>query len=195
MKEIRTHGGRREGAGRKSGSSKYGEATTPVRIPVSLKPFLNEIIQEVSKGINHKTEKILKPCQDMKVQERPLFLTAVPAGFPSPADDHIDLQLDLNHHFHAHTPSVFYCRVSGESMKEAGIFDGDILVVDRSLEARSGDIVIAIVDSELTVKRLYRKDGIVELRPENAYFQPLSFSDGQDLMIWGVVTGVTRKFR
>ena len=84
---------------------------------------------------------------------RPLFSSGVSAGFPSPAEDHIDRKLDLNELLIQHPVATFFVRVAGESMKDAGINHGDILVVDRSLEAVSGKIVIAIVNGELTVKR------------------------------------------
>lgn len=126
-------------------------------------------------------------------QTRPLFLSAVPAGFPSPADDYLDRDLDLNEYFIQHPAATFYVRVSGYSMQQAGIQDGDILVVDRSLEARDGNIVVAVLDGELTVKRLKRQNGCVYLVPDNPAFPVLEIQPEREFVIWGVVTGVARK--
>ena len=125
--------------------------------------------------------------------KRPLFFSTLSAGFPSPADDHIESQLDLNEHLVQCPAATFYVRVAGESMIEAGILDGDILVVDRSREAKHDSIVVAAVNNELTVKRLYWKNNIIELRPENPSYPIIRISNDMELVIWGVVSGVTRK--
>jgi DNA polymerase V len=125
----------------------------------------------------------------------PLYLERVPAGFPSPAEEFIDSKLDLNEYLVAHPAATFYARVSGHSMIGAGIHPGDILIVDRSLEAKHDDIVVAVVENELTVKRLYQSRGCVELRSENPDYPPLTFSENSSLIIWGVVTGVTRHYK
>ncbi len=125
----------------------------------------------------------------------PLFSSHVPAGFPSPADDYVEGSLDLNEHLIEHREATFFVRVQGHSMIGAGIIDGDLLVVDRALEARDGDIVIAVIDGELTLKRLYKRQGIVRLVPENPRFQPIEFQEGQELTLWGVVTSVVHRFR
>lgn len=136
---------------------------------------------------------VLCPFENTNFLSLPIFLTSVRAGFPSPADDYIEGQLDLNEHFIHHPAATFYVRVSGESMMGAGIYNGDILIVDRSLEAIHGNIVIAIVNNELTVKRLYKKGGRIELHPENQEFPIIKFTQDMELIIWGVVSGVTRK--
>ena len=92
-------------------------------------------------------------------------------------------------------PATFFVRVKGNSMTGAGIFDGDTLVVDRSLEAASGSVVVAVVDGELTVKRLSIRRGKVRLLPENPEFPPIEFRDGQELVVWGVVTNVIHPVR
>ncbi len=125
---------------------------------------------------------------------RPLFLALVAAGFPSPADDHLDRDLDLHELLIQHLASTFYVRLSGDSMQGAGLYDGDILVVDRSLEPKHHDIVIAVLDGELTVKRLYRQGNLVQLRPANPRFPIMTIHDDQELPIWGVVTGSIRQF-
>ena len=102
---------------------------------------------------------------------RPLVGAHVPAGFPSPAQDYIEGSLDLNEYLISHPTSTFFVRVDGYSMIEAGIFPDDILIVDRSLEAVNGKVVIAILDAELTVKRLKIINGIYWLYPENPEYQ------------------------
>lgn len=134
------------------------------------------------------------PAQPLRLP-RPLFLSRVPAGFPSPADDYVEGSLDLNEHLVAHREATFFMRVQGHSMSGAGIQDGDLLVVDRSIEAGHGDIVVAAVDGELTVKRLWRRGGRVRLLPEAAGFEPIEFKDGQELAVWGVVTSIVRRMR
>jgi DNA polymerase V len=126
---------------------------------------------------------------------RPLFLSLVVAGFPSPADDHLDRNLDLHELLIQHPAATFYVRLVGDSMKGAGLYDGDILVVDRSLEPKHNDIVIAILDGELTVKRLYRQGSLIHLRPTNSRYPIITIHADRELLIWGVVTGSIRQFR
>ena len=123
----------------------------------------------------------------------PLFLATVPAGFPSPADDFIDRKLDLNEHLIKHPAATFFVRVYGDSMREAGMESGDILIVDRALEPQSGNVVIASLDGELTVKRLKKKNGKILLVPENPDYQSLEITPDRDFEIWGVVTYVIHK--
>jgi DNA polymerase V len=124
----------------------------------------------------------------------PLFCHKVAAGFPSPADDYIEGRLSLDEHLIQHKDSTFFVRAKGNSMVGAGIFDGDLLVVDKSLNPVSGDIVIAIVDGDLTVKRLIKRGERVTLKPENPHYVEIEFKDGQELQIWGVVTSTVKKF-
>ncbi len=137
------------------------------------------------------TLKILIP-KYQKQLIRPYFATGVSAGFPSPADDFIDKQLDLNEHLIYNKEATFYVKVCGDSMIDAGIFDGDLLIVDKSLEAKNNSIVIAIVNNEFTVKRLKLSNGSAMLVPENSKYQPINFKDEQELLIWGIVTNVIR---
>ncbi|MDR3110555.1 MAG: translesion error-prone DNA polymerase V autoproteolytic subunit [Planctomycetaceae bacterium] len=125
----------------------------------------------------------------------PLIGCTVPAGFPSPAEDTPTEQLDLAQHLIKHPEATFFLRVSGESMTGAGIFDGDLLIVDRSLTPSSGDIVIAILDGEFTVKRLVMDGKRIELRPDNPKFKTLKLTEESQLEIWGVVTGSIKSFR
>ncbi|MGE4554354.1 MAG: LexA family protein [Desulfovibrionaceae bacterium] len=123
----------------------------------------------------------------------PLYLARVQAGFPSPADDFIDRALDLNEHLVAHPQATFFVRAVGDSMIEAGIHSGDILVVDRALDPHAGDVVIAAVDGELTVKRLALKNGRLFLAPGNPDFAPIEITEDSDLEVWGTVTYVIHK--
>lgn len=124
----------------------------------------------------------------------PLFQCRIPAGFPSPATDYIDDHLDLNEYLIQHKAASFLFTVQGDSMRDAGIVDGDKVVVDRSIEPQHNQIVVAVVDGEFTIKRLYRKNGRVELRAENPTFKPICFTAESKLEIWGVVVGVVRRY-
>jgi len=120
----------------------------------------------------------------------PVFLGRLPAGFPSPADDYSEGKLDLNRHLIKHPAATFFVRVSGDSMIEAGIHTGDILVVDRSLEAIDGNVIVAALDGELTVKRLYKREKTLRLLPANKNYQPIEIQAQQSFEVWGVVTSV-----
>ena len=120
----------------------------------------------------------------------PVFLGRLLAGFPSPADDYIEGKLDLNRHLIKHPAATFFVRVTGDSMLEAGIHSGDILIVDRSLEAVDGNVIVAALDGELTVKRLYKRDQTLRLLPANTHYQPIEIHAHQAFEIWGVVTNV-----
>ncbi len=162
-----SRGGKREGAGRP-----VKEPTKVMRIPVSRAEHVKRLLGNV---------------QDIKL---PLFGCSVRAGFPSPADDYIEDYLDLNEYLIKHPAATFLVRAKGKSMINAAIRSGDILIVDRSIEARHGKIVVAAVDGELTVKRLYAKGGINKLQPENSDFPEIIVSEDNDVLIWGVVTSV-----
>ena len=124
--------------------------------------------------------------------ELPLFSSRVPAGFPSPGDDYIDQTLDLNE-LVKHPSDTFLVKVEGDSMINAGIHDGDILVVDRALEADNNKVVVANLDGELTVKRLSIKDTRVLLIPDNPKYEPIEIRPLSDFRIMGVVTFVIHK--
>lgn len=124
----------------------------------------------------------------------PLYLSRVSAGFPSPAADYIESTLDLNELCVKNPAATYFVRVSGDSMMDAGINSGDILVVDRSLIAKHGDIVIASLNGELTCKQLQLQP-VVALVPCNPSYQPIEVSDGETLDIYGVVTSSVRSFK
>jgi DNA polymerase V len=122
------------------------------------------------------------------MQHLPLFGHTVPAGFPSPADDYVEDRLDLNQLLIQNKSATFFLRVKGDSMINAGIHDGDIIVVDRSVEPVDRSVVVAVIDGELTIKRLVKRNGVAELHAENPKYDPIRFKEGQELTIWGVVT-------
>ena len=123
----------------------------------------------------------------------PIFAAKISAGFPSPADDYMEGKLDLNKYLIKHPAASFFIRVIGNSMINAGIFDGDLLIVDRSLEALSGKIVIAVIDGDLTVKRLLKKQDKIYLAAENPNYSDIEIKDESSLHIWGVATNVIHK--
>ncbi len=123
----------------------------------------------------------------------PLFGSRVPAGFPSPSDDYLEATLDLNEYLVRDQASTYFVRVKGHSMTGAGIFDGDMLVVDRSLEPLPGKIIVAVVDGELTVKLLAFEKGRPVLKARNPHFPDIPLKDGQELQCWGVVTSSIRQ--
>ncbi len=124
----------------------------------------------------------------------PLYLGRVPAGFPSPAQDYIERTLDLNELCIKRPAATYFVRVEGDSMIEAGICPDDILIVDRSVTAQHGDIVIAQVQGEFTVKELVMRPQ-VQLLPRNKAYPPITFAEGSELELFGVVTGVVRQMR
>lgn len=119
----------------------------------------------------------------------------VPAGFPSPAADFEENSLDLNSYLIKHKSATFYAKVKGDSMKDAGIHDGDLLVVDRSLEAGNRDIALCYIDGEYTVKRLIFEGEVIFLMPENEKYEPIRVDKNNELIIWGVVISVVKKFK
>lgn len=119
-----------------------------------------------------------------------LFMIPVSAGFPSPAEDYIEEKLDLNQYLIHHPAATFFVRASGDSMIGAGIHSGDLLIVDRAVEAVNGSVVIAVVNGELTVKRLSIDGKRLLLLAENECYHPLEINEYADFQLWGVVTNV-----
>ncbi len=169
-------GGIRNGAGRPAGSGKYGsEPTKQIRVPLSSLPQIYGLLNE--------------GC----IPAIPLYSSKVQAGFPSPADDYIERYLDLNAEYIQHPAATFLVKATGESMIGCGIFDGDVLLVDKSLEPTDGAIVIAALNGELTVKRLVKQKGILRLVAENPKFKPIEITEEHEMVIWGVVTLVLHR--
>lgn len=161
-------GGVRERAGRPQGTGKFGAPTKALRVPAHL---IEDILQFIAE----------------EKQTCPLYASSVKAGFPSPAEDYAEQKLDLNTHLIAHPAATFFLRVSGDSMINAGIFNGDLLIVDRSLNATHGKVVIAAVNGELTVKRLQKTKKGAFLIAENDNYPPIELKESDHIHIWGVV--------
>ncbi|MBK1887775.1 translesion error-prone DNA polymerase V autoproteolytic subunit [Marinobacter sp. DY40_1A1] len=125
----------------------------------------------------------------------PFFLERVSAGFPSPAEDYVEKTLDLNELCIQHPAATFFVRVQGESMVDAGIYPGDVLVVDRSLRAAHGDIIIASLESEMTVKQLHLTPPPVLLLPRNSAYTPITIEGDMVMEVFGVVTNVVRSLK
>ena len=125
----------------------------------------------------------------------PLFSSYVRAGFPNPADDHIEHRIDLNTLLLPNPEASFLLRVSGESMIDAGIYPEDVVVIDRSLEVQQRDIVVAEIEGEFLIKRFIRQSGRIILAPENPSFRPLVFTPDMELTIFGVVTFTLHRHR
>ena len=128
-----------------------------------------------------------------KAIEMPFFSSLITAGFPSPAEDHVEQSLDITELLVTNPPATFYLRVTGESMLDAGILEGDILIVDRSKTAKHGDIIVAELNTEFTVKRFYYRDGKVILQAESQHHDSISVQADDDFNVFGVVTGVARQ--
>lgn len=126
------------------------------------------------------------------IQAHPSFITqfdgVIHAGFPSPAADYAHGRINLNEHLLINENASYLFRVRGESMTGIGIYDGDTLIVDRSIDPMHNHIVLAVIDDEFTVKRLFKRGSVVQLLPENPTFEPITLQDHQQLTIWGVVT-------
>lgn len=125
----------------------------------------------------------------------PLFSSRPAAGFPAPGDDMVERPLDLNELLIDNPTATFFVRVSGDSMEGAGIFDGDYLIVDRSVAPRDEMIVVAAVYGELVVKRLVVRSAVLYLVSEQAGYEPIRVEEADDVLIWGVVVGSARVFR
>jgi DNA polymerase V len=176
------HGGPRPGAGRPN-----REPTKVVRLPVRLASAVQALVAAPTGA--------RVPCPDAARLTLPMFGHKVRAGFPSPADDYVEAFLDLNEHLIEHKDATFFVQATGDSMTGAGIQEGNLLVVDRALEARHGDIVIAVIDGELTVKRLEKRRGKIRLVAENPDYAAIEFKEGQELTIWGIVTSVIQRIK
>jgi DNA polymerase V len=123
----------------------------------------------------------------------PIATETISAGFPSPAENYIDGELDLNSYLISNPPATFFVRVSGESMINAGIHPNDILIVDRSLEVKNNDIIVAAVNGDFTVKRFYKKNNKIKLIPDNPDYKTTNITSDIDFEIWGIVTNVIHR--
>ncbi|MFH1379382.1 MAG: translesion error-prone DNA polymerase V autoproteolytic subunit [bacterium] len=125
----------------------------------------------------------------------PLVTAKISAGFPSPADDYIDKKIDLNEYLIKHPAATFFVRVVGDSMINAGIRSGDLLIVDRAIEPADNKIIIAVLDGELTVKRIHKRKNKLFLAAENPAFNPIEITSAMNFEVWGVVTYVIHSIK
>jgi DNA polymerase V len=122
----------------------------------------------------------------------PFVDNSISAGFPSPALDFVDLSIDLNKHLIKHPSATFYGRVKGDSLKNAGIGNGDLLIIDRSLEPINGKIAVCYIDGEFTAKRIQINKNEILLIPENENYEPIRVTEDNNFLIWGIVTHVIK---
>lgn len=193
-------GGRRPGAGRLSSREAYGAESVRVRVPATWVPVLEQEKRRLRRqrragdAIGDEVVPLGRPAEDPSRLRVPLYQSRVQAGFPSPAEDFIEGRLDFNELLVKRPAATFCVRVTGASMTGAGIFPDDILVVDRSIEPERsfGKVVIAVIDGQMTVKRLIRQGERVLLQPDNPRFESIELNGDMDAIIWGVVTGLVR---
>jgi DNA polymerase V len=189
-----TQGGKREGAGRKP---RFGtDKTIAMRIPEPLKPMLDQWLSDYRalRTIARSEARDIRTLgQSLTELSLPLFASRVPAGAPAPADEFREAEIDLNEHLVRHPGATFMITVKGDSMRDAAIHDGDLLLVDNAIEARNGKIVVAVVNGELTVKRLEKTAEGLRLMPENPDYAPIEVPEDASFFIWGVVTRVIHK--
>ena len=193
-------GGKRLGAGRKPGSGLYQEATTVMRVPASQKALLSDLLVSYAQQRKNldSPDAFELPEQTTRPIALPLYQSKVPAGFPSPADDHIETRLDPSTYLIDQADSTFFVTIQGESMIEVGLMPGDKAVVDRGKSPVIGDIVLAMIDGEFTIKTLAKQaDGTPKLLPANASgrYTPLLIQPPMQFEVWGVVIGSFRRFR
>jgi DNA polymerase V len=193
-----THGGKRPGAGRKPGSGR-SEPTAVMRVPASQTGVIRDFISALNRKRLHEVQDNVVELSQLapagKAVALPLFTTKVAAGFPSPADDHVEQRLNPSDYLVQNDSATFFVRVKGDSMIDAGIFDNDVLVIDRSRVAQIGDIVLALLDGEFTVKTLGMSRAGARLIPANKNYPVIEVKEAQSFEVWGVVTGSMRKFK
>lgn len=193
-------GGKREGAGRKTGTGVYRESTEVIRVPASQKSVIADFLQayrrkQYLQGLDP-VSLIELPKQEARAIYRPLFSSKVRAGFPSPADDHVEGRLDVTEYLIDQEDATFFVTIAGESMRDAGLLSGDKAIVDRSKQPSIGDIVLAVVDGEFTIKTLGKsKQNLPRLIPANSDFPIIEITEDTQFEIWGVVTGSFRKYK
>lgn len=185
--------------GRPKGKNAYGEATIPIRIPKSKVTLIAEYLKQSalknSSGTLDFYEHI-RPVSAPEVSvELPLYSSKVSAGFPSPCDDHIAKRLNIHDYLVDQEDATFLVTVIGWSMRDAGLLPKDVVIVDRSKNAKVGNIILAVIDGEFTIKQLaLGENENPVLLPANPDFKPIEITESMDFEIWGVVTGSIRKY-
>ncbi|HEY0563112.1 MAG TPA: translesion error-prone DNA polymerase V autoproteolytic subunit [Methylophilus sp.] len=194
-------GGKRLGAGRKPWSP-FKEHTVAMRIPVSQAPNVRDFLEALKRKKQQESlanvAGFVQPALALSTLALPLFASKVPAGIPSAVDDHVETRLDPNEFLIDQKDSTFFVTIQGESMLDVGLLPGDKAVVDRAKLPMVGDIVLAMVDGEFTIKTLARKkDGAPKLLPANSSgkYQSIEITGEMQFEVWGVVTGSFRRFR
>ena len=182
-------GGKRQGSGRKSA---YNEPTKAVRVPESRILEIKDYLKSTTKVDEVINVHRIDPETHVQI---PFASERIAAGFPSPAQDYVDKTLDLNELLISNEVSTFIVEVNSLSMMNAGIDVGDKLIVDRALNAINNDIVIALIDNDFTVKRLIITNDETYLQAENPEFSDIHLNDGQQLIIWGVVTNIIKQLK
>ena len=148
----------------------------------------------MSAQINSTSRLVVYPISIKTELNVPVVTSGISAGFPSPAMDFIDVSIDLNKQLIKHPSSTFYGRVKGYSMKDAGIYDDDLLIIDKSLTPKNNQIAVCYIDGDFTIKRISVNDGFCWLLPENKAYKPIKITEDNDFQIWGVVTHVIKSF-
>lgn len=192
-----SHGGARDGAGRKPGSGAFGEPTQPVRVPESQLPAVVEFLAAYRdrRTLEDEGVRVSEP-REIRGQRRRRYIPVVgfraEAGLGSPAEDYIEEQVDLNAYLisHGHEASTFLVRAKGWSMIGAGIHDGDEVIVDRAMEPTNMSVVVATIDGDLVIKRLKIRGGKLALVSDNPHYPERTIKEGETLEIWGVCTRV-----
>lgn len=205
---MSTHGGKRENAGRPSGQGKFGEPTKVMRIPESqtgtVKNFLEALQRKRSQAGSDSAvteinvDEFFTPGIPEQPTLLPLFSTKVAAGFPSPADDYVEKSLDVSEFLIDHAASTFFVTIKGESMIDVGLLPDDKVVVDRSKAPVLGDIVLAVVDREFTIKIYdHGANNMPRLMPANSSgaYRPIYIRPDMQFEIFGVVIGSFRRFK
>lgn len=193
---------RAPGAGRRVGTGKFKESTLVIRIPASQAPVIQNYLasyQRKKLGIDSDgVTDFMLPSLNRQPIKLPLYSSKVSAGFPSPAEEHVEKRLDPSEFLIDHKDATFFVTIQGQSMIDVGLLPGDKAVVDRSKVAAAGDIVLAVLDGEFTIKTLsYNKDGSIRLLPANSTgaYSPIDVTEAMQFEVWGVVTGSFRRFK
>lgn len=202
IKSVRTHGGKRPDSGRKSGSGKFNEPTTPLRVPSSQAPVIKDFLaayqrKKLIANLDSVNDFEL-PALQMQSIKLPLYSSKVSAGIPNLVEEHVNQRLDPSEFLIDQKDSTFFVTIQGYSMMDAGLLPGDKAVVDRSKLASVGDIILAMIDSEFTIKTLSRtKKGGIRLLPANSTgaYSPIEITETMNFEVWGVVTGSFRRFK
>jgi len=203
---MSNRGGKRENAGRPRGQGKFGEPTVTMRIPESQTATIKDFLEALQrKRANEAGDNAVSEADEFFTPEisdhptlLPLFATKVAAGFPSPADDHVEKRLDVSEFLIDHAASTFFVTIKGDSMIDVGLLPGDKVVVDRSKTPNIGDIVLAVVDREFTIKILdHGANKMPRLLPANSTgaYRPIHIRPDTQFEIFGVVIGSFRRFK